>query len=214
MPTATTSRARRAGADLAQEASEESRQVAQDAAGEAREVASSAGERGGALAGRAKQDARDVVQTAMERAGDVTEELSTQSRSLLNETTGQLQTQARAAAQQAAENLQRLGSEAQALAEGRPEDAPVLTDYAWKMADGLYGAADRLHGLAEDVETRGFSGVLEDLSAYARRRPGAFLLGAAAVGFGVGRLVKAGAGRRQPGQEEAPAEPITTRVGS
>lgn len=213
MPTATTTRARRAGQDVAEETASEGRRVADEAAGEARQVASEAAERGSAVAEQATYEARDVVQTARARAGEVTEEISAQGRSLLEETTGQLEQQAKVGAQRAATSLQRLGTEAQALAEGRPEEAPVLSEYVWKMADGCYGAADRLHELANDVETRGFSGVLEDLSDYARRRPGAFLLGAAVVGFGVGRMVKAGAGRNQP-EPDGQREVITTRAGA
>jgi hypothetical protein len=227
MPTATTTRARRAGADVAQETAGQSRRVARDAAGEARGVASGAAQRGSAVAQQAKDEARDVVETARARASEVTEEISSHGRSLLEQTTSQLEQQAQQAAQQAAGSFQKLGSEAQALAEGRPEDAPVLTEYAWKVADGAYGAADRLHELANDVETRGFTGVLDDLSTYARRRPGAFLLGAALVGFGIGRVVKAESARRQSGdgvqatqagdgQAEAPAprQAITTRAGA
>jgi hypothetical protein len=196
-----TTRARAAGEDVAQEASDE-----------AREVAYSAAERGGALAGKAKREAREVVGTAKSRAGDVTDELSARGRSMLDETTSQLEHQAQEVAGRAASSLQRLGGEAQALAEGRPEDAPVLADYAWKLADASYGAADRIHDLAEDMETRGFSGVLDDLSTYARRRPGAFLLGAALVGFGVGRMVKAEAARRQSEEPDVTPRAITTRA--
>lgn len=216
MPTATTTRARRAGADVAQQAAGQSRRVATDAADEARDVASNAAERGSAVAQQAKDEARDVVETARARAGEVTEELSAHGRSLLEQTTSQLEQQAQVAAQRAAGSFQKLGSEAQALAEGRPEEAPVLTEYAWKLADGAYGASDRLHQLATDVETRGLTGVLDDLSTYARRRPGAFLLGAAVVGFGIGRVVKAEQARRQSdGDDDATTRrpAITTRAG-
>jgi len=214
MPTATTTRARQAGQDVAQETAGQSRQVAGEATDEARQVASEAAERGGAVVEQARSDARDVVQTARARAGEVTEEITAQGRSLLEETTGQLEQQAKVGAQRAATSLQRLGTEAQALAEGRPEDAPVLSEYVWKVADGCYGAADRMHQLANDVESRGFSGVLEDLSDYARRRPGTFLLGAAVLGFGVGRMVKAGAGRRGPEEPDGQRDVITTRAGA
>jgi hypothetical protein len=43
--------------------------------------------------------------------------------------------------------------------------------------------------------------VLEDVQTFARRRPGVFLLGAAVLGFGVGRYVKAEAAQRKEQKE-------------
>jgi len=123
----------------------------------------------------------------------VTEQFTSQGRSLVEETRSQLQAQARAGTERVAGTLREYGEQAQALAEGRPEDAPQLTEYAWKVADTCYGVADKVYALADDVEQRGFGGVLGDVQTFARRRPGAFLLGAVAVGFGIGRLVKANA---------------------
>ena len=47
--------------------------------------------------------------------------------------------------------------------------------------------------LASRMEQGGAQGVVDDVTRFARRRPGAFLAGAAGVGFVVGRLVRAGA---------------------
>jgi hypothetical protein len=79
----------------------------------------------------------------------------------------------------------------------------------WRAADGFYGAADRVYSVAEDFQVRGVSGVLEDVQSFARRRPGAFLLGAAVIGFGVGRYVKAEAAERRELQDSEPALPPT-----
>ena len=177
MPTAQTTRA--------------ARRVASEATDEARDVASSAAERGGALAQEAKQDARQLVGAVRERASDVTGELATQSRSVLQDATRQLQEQTGAGALRLANGFRELGEEAQALAEGRPQDAPRLEPYVYSAADALYGAAEGLYTLASDIENRGVGSVLGDLQDFARRRPGAFLLGAAAAGFGVARMVKA-----------------------
>jgi len=162
-------------------------------------VASSAAGRAGAVAQVAKQDARELAGAVREQASGVTDQLSAQGRSLVEDTRTQLRSQASGGVQSAAGTLRELGEQAQALAEGRPDDASSLTDYVWRAADTCYDAADRLHALAQDVETRGFSGVLEDLQNFARRRPGAFLVGAAALGFGVGRFVKA---QRQDSEED------------
>jgi hypothetical protein len=204
----TTTRARRAGAQVADVTAGESRQVARQAAGEAQQVASSAAERGGALVHDATDEARQLAGSVKARAGQVTGELVDEGRSLAEEARSQLESQASAGADRLAGALRELGEEAQALAEGRPEGAPTLSEYVWRAADGCYGAADRLHSLAGDIETRGFGGVLDDVQGFARRRPGTFLLGAALVGFGVGRWVRAEAADRQDAEaESAPVRP-------
>jgi hypothetical protein len=48
-----------------------------------------------------------------------------------------------------------------------------------------------MQGWAERLESGGLEGVLRDVSSYARRRPGMFLLSAAGVGFLAGRLTRA-----------------------
>ena len=55
----------------------------------------------------------------------------------------------------------------------------------------------QLRRLASRMEQGGAQGVVEDVTRFARRRPGAFLAGAAGVGFVVGRLVRAGAASQQ-----------------
>jgi uncharacterized protein YjbJ (UPF0337 family) len=180
--------------------------VASQAADKAKDVASTAGDAAGAVAHVAREDARALAGSVREQAGELTDQLSTQGRSLVEDARTQLRTQAAAGTGRMAGTFRELGEQAQALAEGRPEQATSLTDYVWRAADGFYGVADRLHAVAEDVETRGFSGVLDDLQTFARRRPGAFLLGAAAVGFGVGRFVKAQ--REDADEEEVVAEDV------
>jgi hypothetical protein len=189
MPTATTSRVSDEGTRVARVASGRTREVARSASEEASNVASVAAERSGDIVRAAKEGARQLAGTV--KAGEVTEQITSQARSLVGETRAQLQGQARAGTDRLAGGLRQFGEQAQALGEGRPEDAPQLTEYAWRLADSCYGAADKLHSLGEEIEQRGFTGVLDDLQTFARRRPGAFLLGAVAVGFGVGRLMKA-----------------------
>ena len=193
MPTATTSRVRDQGAQAARTATGRSRQVAGQAADETQGVAATAAEKGGELVRSAKEDARQLASSVLSRGGEVTEQLSTQGRSLVEETRVQLLAQAQAGTHRTASAIRQFGEQAQALAEGRPEEAQQLAEYAWRVADNCYGAADKLYGLADDIEVRGLGGVLEDVQTFARRRPGTFLLGALAVGFGVGRLVKANA---------------------
>ena len=51
-------------------------------------------------------------------------------------------------------------------------------------------AADRLHGVANWIGEREPGDLVEEVRRFARRRPGAFLLGAAVAGVVVGRLTR------------------------
>jgi hypothetical protein len=76
-----------------------------------------------------------------------------------------------------------LAQEFHALADGRTDEASRLVPYVRQVGDKASDYAERL-------ETGGFAGVAEDLSSFARRRPGLFLLGALAAGFATARLVR------------------------
>lgn len=194
MPTNTLHRATRVGSD-----------VAEDAADEFRGVASTAATRGGALVESAREETWDLAGSVRDQAGEVSGEVVAQTRNVIEETRSQLETRAADATQRLAFRLRDFGEQAQALTEGRTEDAPNAVDYVGRAADGLYGAADRLSRVSEDIEQRGVSGALEDLECFARRRPGAFLLGAVAVGFGVGRAIKAQKqGRDEQDEQDVP----------
>jgi hypothetical protein len=173
-----------AGQEVASTASEQGQEVAATAAEEGQQVASVAVDQGQQVAKAAAEQARDLADTAREEAAQVSQELSEQARSLLEETKGQLQEQAQTQVGTLAETLRRFGTQGQALADGRPSEAGPLPEY-------LRTAAGRLEQLANDVDARGVEGLVEDVQAFARRRPGVFLLGATAVGFGVGRLIRA-----------------------
>lgn len=118
---------------------------------------------------------------------------------LVEETRTLLEEQATSQVQQLSTNLRRFSAETQALAEGRPSEPGELPAYLESMAG-------RLQGVADDLDTRGVEGIVDDVKAFARRRPGVFLLGAAAVGFGAGRLIRAQSDEGDG--EEDPAVPV------
>nr|MDQ3575433.1 hypothetical protein [Actinomycetota bacterium] len=112
------------------------------------------------------------------------QEVVAHGRGLLEETRTQLEEQAGTQMEQLAQSMRQFASQAGALADGRPDEAGPLPGYARDVAE-------RLDGWADDIDARGLDGLVDDVKAFARRRPGVFLLGATAVGFGVGRLVRA-----------------------
>lgn len=102
-----------------------------------------------------------------------------------------------------ASTLHRWGDETQALVDGRPADAGAVGECASQLAD-------KLRQVAGDIEQRGVNGVLDDVQNFARRRPGAFLMGAAVVGFTSGRLLRSsasGGGGAEPADNAPPPTP-------
>ncbi len=134
-------------------------------------------------AGRVGTQARRVADTARGDAARVGEEAKQQTRNVVAETRGQLREQARQQTDRAATVLQGLGDNVRAIAEGRKEDSGAVGDYVDQLAD-------RLEELAGRVNELGFDGMVDELQRFARRRPGAFLLGAAVSGFALGRLLR------------------------
>ena len=157
-------------------------------------MASTAQEKGQAVAKVATHQARQVTATAKEQADQVRGEVVDQAKGLAQEAQGQVEAQVHAQSRRLADTLSRLGDEVLALAEGRPDDATTVQPYVSDAANAVYDVADRIYGMAQDIEERGLTAVLDDVQAFARRRPGVFLLSAAAAGFGVGRAVRASKG--------------------
>lgn len=180
--------------------------VAAQAGEQGSQVASRAAERGQEVAGVAGQQAREVAGLVKGQAAELTQELSAQGRSLYDETRHQVEVQAEAQAHALSQTLHRWGDETQALVDGRPADAGAVGECAQQWADGL-------RQLATDIEERGVNGLLDEVQGFARRRPGAFLIGAAVVGFTGGRLLRSGAGADDGSEpaELAPAPPPAPR---
>ncbi|WP_225804524.1 hypothetical protein [Streptomyces sp. NK15101] len=143
-------------------------QTAQDKAGE-----------GAALVGG---KAAEVGGTAKEQAANVVGEATAQARSLVDDLRGQLQGQAQSQTERLAENVRQLAQELREMSEGGKPDS-TMAGVARQLADGGEQAAAR-------IERRGPDGLVGDLQDFARRRPGAFLAGAAVAGFLVGRTGK------------------------
>jgi len=190
------STARDEGQEVASAAAEEGREVALEAAGEGREVVDAA-----------RQDALELTGAAREQLSEISQEVVDQGRGLLEETRTQLEEQANTQVEQLARALRSFGSETQALAEGRTSEAGGLPGY-------LENVSGRLERWADDLETRGVDGLVDDVKAFARRRPGVFLLGATALGFGVGRLIRAKSDDEDGGEVEevVPARRVVRQV--
>jgi hypothetical protein len=126
--------------------------------------------------------AGEVAQTAAGQAKQVAAQAQSQTRNLVGEARDQLRSQAGDQQRHAVTNLRSLGQELGSMA-GNSQQSGLA-------ADLVRQAADRTHGVADWLDGRQPEDLLEELRRFARRRPGAFLLGALAVGVVAGRLTR------------------------
>ena len=167
----------------AQTAKQEATQVASTAVDQGKQTASAAAEAAGQTAATAADGAKQVASEAATQVTEVTRQATDQARELVSQAKGQLHEQATTQTERAAGGLADFGRQLRALGDGQPEQAGIAADAARQLADKVDGVADR-------IQQRGFDGVVDDLRSFARRRPGAFLLGAAATGFVTVRLAR------------------------
>lgn len=136
-------------------------------------VAKTAQDKAGEGAGLVGDKAAEVAGTAKEQAGNVAGEATAQARDFVDELREQLQDQADVQTRRLADNVRKLSDELRVMGDsgGRESSAAGVVR---QMADGGHKVAARL-------EERGPDGLLGDLRAFARRRPGVFLAGACAA---------------------------------
>jgi hypothetical protein len=137
-------------------------------------------------AGQVGQTAADaggqVAQTTKEQAGAVVGEVKQQARDLVGEARTQVNSQAGAQKGRAVQGLRSLADELDQMAMQGGQSG-VATEVARQ-------AASRAHGLADHLDRHEPSDLLDQARSYARRRPVAFLAGAAVLGVLAGRLTR------------------------
>ncbi|WP_374969566.1 hypothetical protein [Terrabacter sp. BE26] len=145
--------------------------VADQATSEAKSVASDA-----------KDSGQQVAQTAATGAKDIADEATNQVRNLYTQLRGEFDDQASTQAQRAAQGVRSLADELHQMASSS-EQQGIAGQAAGQVAD-------RAHSVADWMENRQPGEMLEELRSLARRRPGAFLIGAAVLGVVGGRLTR------------------------
>jgi hypothetical protein len=153
----------------------------------------------------AAQASGRVAQTAVEQGKEVVQETGAQARNLVNEATSELSHQASMQQKRAAEGLRALGSELHSMA-GRSEGSGMASE----LVDQ---AASRAHQVADWLEHRQPGQIVDEVRAFARRRPGAFLAGAVVAGVVVGRLTRNLAGTGGSGAETGTREGYPSGIG-
>lgn len=155
---------------------------AQSTSGEIKDVAKSEVAN---VASTTKDGAREVAGAAAIQARSVVDEAKHQVTSLFGQAQGEVGHQLSNQTGTAADGLQSLSQQLRALSAGRPDEAGPLVGY-------LDDAGQQVSRLASRLQEGGFQGAMDDVTSFARRRPGLFLLGAVGAGFAVGRLVRSG----------------------
>jgi hypothetical protein len=73
------------------------------------------------------------------------------------------------------------------------------------LAKGMSSAAHYLEDVSTHLRNQDLEGIAREVSGYARRHPGIFLFGAAALGFGLARVARASRERSYIGSAETPS---------
>ena len=157
------------------------------------------------VATSAAEGARQVAAEATAQTTAVVSQAKQQVEHLVTQTRQEVRQQAEARSSQAASGLRRLSEQVAALADGQPESAGSLPRY-------LEEAQEQVRGLASRLEQGGAQGVVDDVTRFARRRPGLFLAGAVGAGFVVGRVVRASTGNSAASTSETARRPVEASI--
>jgi hypothetical protein len=138
-------------------------------------------------AGQVAQDAKDsgqqVAGTAVDEGKRVLAEGGRQVKDLTAQAGQQLDEQTRVQKDKATASLRDLADELHGMASGSGAQSGIATDLA-------HQAATMVHDVAGWLESRNPGELVDELRGVARRRPGAFLIGAVAAGVVAGRLTR------------------------
>lgn len=163
-------------------------------------VRETARQEGTAVVHHARDAAGEVRATAQEQIGQVAQEAKAQANHILRDTRTRVAEEAEQQARKASSRLDRIADELNTMAENAGPDS--------MSAGAIRQVADTSRQAARYLDERGARGLLDSAQDFARRRPGAFLLGAAVAGFLVGRIAKSatGQGNGQPARASTPPE--------
>ncbi|HST64320.1 MAG TPA: hypothetical protein VLM05_03940 [Mycobacteriales bacterium] len=145
-------------------------------------VATAAKDQAGQVGQTAAQAGGQVAQTTKEQAANVVGEAKQQARDLVGEARTQVGDQAGQQKGRAVQGIRSLAGELDEMAQQGGQSG-LATEVARQVAS-------RAHGLADHLDRHEPAELLEQVRTYARRRPVAFLAGAAVLGVLAGRLTR------------------------
>jgi hypothetical protein len=130
----------------------------------------------------AAQAGSQVASVATDQAKEVAYETQRQAKDLLDQGRTQVKEQVVTQQQKAGQSLSSLAQELRSLADGTSQGAPG------PARDLLQQASSSVENFATMLQNREPADLLDEVRRFARRKPGLFLLGAAAAGVLAGRL--------------------------
>jgi hypothetical protein len=156
----------------------------------------------GNVASTAAQAGSQVASTAADQAKQVTQETKRQAQDLIHQGRQQLTDQARTGQQKAGQGLSEIASQLRTMVEGG--ETP-----SGPAADLVRQAGDKLEEIAGWVQDREPGDLVNELRSFARRRPGAFILGAALAGVVAGRLTTGVVAAHKDGSDSGSPQRLT-----
>lgn len=163
-------------------------------------------------AGTAKDEGKHVAGVATDEAKKVAAEAKSQAVSLLNQATSQVDEQSRAQKSKLADTVRNFSDDLESMA-SQSDTSGLATQVAQQVAD-------QARTLSSHLDARDPSDLLDDIRDFARRKPGAFLLGSLAAGVIAGRLTRGAKEAKDSGTSRytsattgptyTPADPMTS----
>ena len=185
------------------------------AAGAAKEAAGVAKDQAKETAGVAKDQAAQlghetaaasqrVTGVAKDEAGKVAAEAKTQAKDLYHQTKGELTSQVGSQKDRVSSGLLALSEELKSLGKGEaPEKSGIASDLVGQ-------ASSRVESIATWVSDREPRELLDEVTAFARRKPGTFIALAALTGVLAGRLTRSVVAEVKDEKEAASTPALTT----
>ncbi|MBB6121119.1 hypothetical protein [Nocardiopsis algeriensis] len=140
------------------------------------------GDKSSQLASTAREKAGGVASTAGEQARSLAGEARSEAQNVASDVQARLREEAGEQTRRTSQNLRQWSEELSSMADNGDSGSPVR-DAVNQVAQSGLRAADFL-------EERGFEGLVDEAKQFARRKPMAFLAGAAVAGFALGRVLK------------------------
>jgi hypothetical protein len=178
--------------------------TAPDAGGSTSGTTQVAKEQAASVAGEAKASGQHVAGVAKDQAAGVAGEARRQAADLLHSGRGELKNQVSSQQHRAASGIRSLGDELMAMANGEGSSSGLA-------ADLVHEVSTRASSVATWLEQREPSDVLDEVTRFARRRPGAFLAIAASIGVVAGRLTR---GMADNAKHSAEASAVRSSTGT
>ena len=163
----------------------------------------------GSTAQQAKDQAGNVAATAGDQARNVADEAKNQARNLMSETQDQVRVQASEQKTKAAGGIRSVADQLRSVADGN-----VDTQQQNMVTDLARQASDKAQDLATWLESREPGDLINEIRDLARRKPGTFLLGAAAAGVLAGRLTRSAVDVKRDDSSQPSTDRYSTTPGT